>query len=159
MLRGETRYHAGDFEAAEALYQTFLNHQGWREEIALALARAHEASGEYEKARLIYRDIMGRCTGCRTRIDSEIKHKYAELSFAAGIHDTKVLELYLALAQEIPDNAPVYYDRVAAIYAARGNETEAARFRSIARRTAGQTPMLHKKDGRNGKDHKDHYQC
>lgn len=137
LLRGETRYRAGDFEAAKTLYQRFLDHQGWRQEIAIALARAHEASGENEKARLIYQDIMGRCTSCRAKMDPEIKHRYAELSFAAGIHDAKVLELYLALAQEIPDNAPVYYDRVAAIYAAQGNETEAARFRSIAKRTAG----------------------
>lgn len=137
LLRGETRYHAGDFEAAKALYQTFLDNQGWQEEIALALARAHEASGGHENARLIYREIMGRCTGCRARIDPEIKHKYAELSFAADIHDTNVLELYLALAQEIPDRAPVYFDRVAGIYAAQGNETEAARFRIIAKRAAG----------------------
>ena len=134
MLRGETRYHAGDFEAAKNLYQTFLDNHGWREEIAMALARGHEAAGEYEKARLVYQDIMGRCTSCRARIAPEIKHKYAELSFAAGIHDTKVLELYLALAQEIPHNAPLYYDRVAEIYAARGNKAEAARFRSIAKR-------------------------
>ena len=124
LLRGETRYHAGDFETAKALYQGFLDNQGWREEIALSLAKAHEASGGQEKARLIYQEIMGRCTGCRARIDPEIKHKYAELSFAAGIHDTKVLELYLALAQEIPVNASIYYERVAEIYAARGNETE-----------------------------------
>ena len=136
LLRGETRYHAGDFEAAKALYQTFLDNHGWQEEIALALASAHEASGGHENARLIYREIMERCTGCRARIDPEIKHKYAELSFAAGIHDTNVLELYLALAQEIPDKAPMYYDRVAGIYAALGNKTEAARFRFIAKRAA-----------------------
>ena len=137
LLRGETRYYAGDYAAAKALYQTFLDNHGWREEVALALAKAHEASGEHEKARLIYKDIMGRCTSCRTRINPEIKHKYAELSFAAGMHDTNLLELFLSLAHEIPNLAPVYYDRVAAIYSAQGNETEAARFRSIAKRTAG----------------------
>lgn len=137
LLRGETRYRAGDFDAAKTLYQTFINNRGWQEEIALALAKAHEASGENENARRIYMDIMGRCTGCRTKIDPEIKHKYAELSFAGGIYDVQVLELYLALAQEMPDRAPVYYDRVSRIYAARGNEAEAARFRRIARQTAG----------------------
>ena len=135
LLRGETRCHAGEFEAAKTLYQRFLDNQGWREEIALALAKAQEASGQYEKARLVYRDIMSHCTGCGARIDPEIKHKYAELSFTAGMHDTKVLELYLALAQEIPDQAPGYYDRIAAIYSAQGNDTEAARFRSIAKST------------------------
>lgn len=136
LLRGETRCRAGDFETAKTLYGSFLKERGWLEEVALALAGAHEASGEEEKARNIYREIMGRCAGCGARIDSEIKHKYAELSFAAGIHDTDVLELYLALAQEVPGMAPVYYERVSRIYAALGNETEAARFRIIAKRTA-----------------------
>ena len=137
LLRGETRHQAGDYAAAKALYQTFLDDQDWREEVALALARAHESSGEHEKALLIYKDIMGRCTSCHTKIHPDIKHKYAELSFAAGIHDTNLLELYLALAHEIPDLAPTYYERVAAIYSAQGNETEAARFRNIAKRAAG----------------------
>jgi tetratricopeptide (TPR) repeat protein len=136
LLRGETRSRAGDFEKAKALYRTFLDSRGWQEEIALALARAHEASGENESARLIYREIMGRCTGCGAKVDPEVKHKYAELSFSAGNQDSNILELYLALAREIPRNAPVYYERVSRIYAAQGNETEAARFRSIARRAA-----------------------
>jgi tetratricopeptide (TPR) repeat protein len=136
LLRGETRCHAGDFETAKALYRAFLDSRGWQEEVALALARAHEASGENESARLIYREIMGRCTGCGAKIDPEIKHKYAELSFSAGNHDSSVLELYLALAREIPRNAPVYYERVSRIYTTQGNETEAARFRSIAKRAA-----------------------
>ncbi len=136
LLKGETRYHAGDFEVAKTLYQTFLENQGWQEKIAKNLAKTHEALGENENARHIYQEIMGHCTGCHARIDPEIKHKYAELSFAAGIHDSNVLELYLALAQEIPHNAPTYYDRVSRIYAAQGNETEAARFRTIAKRAA-----------------------
>lgn len=136
LLRGETRYQAGDFEKTKALYQTFLDNRGWEDEVAIALARAHEASGENERARLIYREIMGRCTGCGAKIDPEVKHRYAELSYAAGNHDADVLELYLSLAREIPQNAPAYYERVSRIYAARGDETEAARFRSIARQAA-----------------------
>jgi predicted Zn-dependent protease len=136
LMRGETRCHAGDFGAAKALYQTFLDNRGWEKDTALALAKAHEAAGENEAARDIYRDIMTRCTSCRTRVDPAVKHKYAELSFAAGIYDTHILELYLALAQEIPDMAPDYYARVSRIYTEQGNETEAARFRIIARRAS-----------------------
>ena len=39
----------------------------------------------------------------------------------------------ISLALEMPHNAPAYYDKVSRIYAAQGNETEAARFRSIAK--------------------------
>ncbi len=138
LLRGETRYHAGEFDEAKALYQTFLDDNGWQEKIAIALAKAHEALGENENARRIYQEIMGHCISCTARIDPEIKHKYAELSFAAGIHDSNVLKLYLALAQEMPHNAPAYYDKVSRIYAAQGNETEAARFRSIAKVAAAE---------------------
>ena len=134
LLRGETRCRAGDVEEAKTLYRSFLDRRGWREEVALALAGVQEVSGEEEKARLLYREMMGRCTGCGAKIDPEIKHKYAELSFAAGIQDTNVLELYLSLAREIPDRAPEYYGRVSRIYAAQGNETEAARFRVFAKR-------------------------
>jgi len=138
LLRGETRYHAGEFEEAKALYQTLLDDHGWQETIAIALAKANEALGEIDNARRIYQEIMGHCVSCSARINPEIKHKYAELSFAAGIYDSNVLKLYLALAQEIPHNAPAYYDKVSRIYAAQENETEAARFRSIAEAAAAE---------------------
>ena len=138
LLRGETRYHAGEFEEAKALYQTLLDEHGWQEKIAVALANTQEALGEIENARGIYQEIMGHCISCATRINPEIKHKYAELSFAAGVHDSNALKLYLALAQEIPHNAPAYFDKVSRIYAAQGNETEAARFRSIAEEAAAE---------------------
>ncbi|MBW1670517.1 MAG: tetratricopeptide repeat protein [Deltaproteobacteria bacterium] len=138
LLRGETRYHAGEFEEAKALYQTLLDDHGWQETIAIALAKANEALGEIDNARRIYQEIMGHCVSCSAKINPEIKHKYAELSFAAGIYDSNVLKLYLALAQEIPHNAPAYYDKVSRIYAAQENETEAARFRSIAEMAAAE---------------------
>ena len=138
MLRGETLYHAGEFDKAKALYQKFLDDHGWQEKIAIALAKAHEALGENENARRIYQEIMERCISCAARINPAIKHKYAELSFAAGIHDSNVLKLYLALIQEMPHNAPAYYDKVSLIYAAQGNEREAARFRSIAKVAAAE---------------------
>jgi hypothetical protein len=58
--------------------------------------------------------------------------KYAELSFAAGMHSTDILEIYLSLAQQIPDNAAGYFERVSRIYESQGNEHEAARFRNFS---------------------------
>ena len=49
---------------------------------------------------------------------------------------TDILELYLTLARELPDNAAEYYQKVSRIYAAQGNEAEARRFRAIAEKMA-----------------------
>jgi hypothetical protein len=51
--------------------------------------------------------------------------------------NTDILDLYLSLAQEVPDNAAEYYEKVSRIYAAQGNHTEAARFRAIAQKLVG----------------------
>ena len=52
-----------------------------------------------DPARRMYQEIMGHCSDCHSRIDPLVKEKVADLSFAAGMHDTAILELYLALAQ------------------------------------------------------------
>ena len=101
---------------------------GWDESIARALARTHEALNEMDHARRMYQEIMGHCSRCHSRIDPLVKEKYADLSFAAGIHDSAALELYLALAQEPPQKASTYDAKVSRIYQTLGNETEARRF-------------------------------
>jgi hypothetical protein len=83
-------------------------------------------------ARNLYKEIMDQCLSCHTRIDPEIKQKYADLNFASGLYSTEILELYLALAQEVPQNAADYYQKISQIYAAQGNQQEARRFRLIA---------------------------
>jgi hypothetical protein len=45
-----------------------------------------------------------------------------------------VLEIYLSLAREIPDNAALYFDRISQIYYTQGNATEGERFQAFARR-------------------------
>ena len=50
--------------------------------------------------------------------------------------NTDILDLYLSLAQELPDNAAEYYEKVSRIYAAQGNHAESARFRAIAEKMA-----------------------
>ena len=107
---------------------------GWDESIAGALARTHEALNEMDHARRMYQEIMGHCSGCQGRIDPLVKEKVADLSFAAGIHDTVILELYLVLAQELPQKASSYYAKVSRIYQTLGNETEASRFLALADR-------------------------
>jgi tetratricopeptide (TPR) repeat protein len=134
LLKGETHTRAGDFETAIDFYQDFFSTHGWNDAIARALANTFEAAGAPEKARDLYKELMNRCNSCRTRIDPEIKHQYAELSYLAGLYNTETLELYLSLAREIPENAAGYYDRISHIYTANGNKLEANRFRSFAKR-------------------------
>ena len=134
LLKGETLYQAGRFTDARDFYLGILDTYGWRDTIAGELAKTYEALNEPARARAMYKDILDSCNSCRTRAHPMVKHKYAELSFAAGIHDTDLLELYLSLAREIPDNAAEYFGRISRIYTARGNTTEAARFRSFSKR-------------------------
>ena len=136
VLKGETLFQAGRFDAAKTFYRDFLATYGWDESIAGALAKTHEALNEIDQARRMYQEIMGHCSGCHSRIDPLVKEKVADLSFAAGIHDTAILELYLVLAQEIPQKASAYYAKVSRIYQTMGNETEARRFLALADRMA-----------------------
>ncbi len=134
LLKGETLFRAGKFEEVRAFYKTFLKSYGWREEIARELAKTSEALGETDHARNIYKEIIGRCSGCKSRIDPEIKDRYAELSFLSGMLSTELLEMYLNLAGEVPENAVRYFDRISRIYEAMGNSHEAARFRAFSNR-------------------------
>jgi tetratricopeptide (TPR) repeat protein len=133
-LKGENLYQAGHFEQAASFYQDFLDGFGWQEAVARELAKVYETLQQPCAARALYGELMGRCSSCHARIDPEIKHKYAELSFAAGLREEDILELYLSLAREIPENAAVYFDRISRIYAARGNSLEAERFRAFSAR-------------------------
>jgi hypothetical protein len=81
---------------------------------------------------------MDECRSCHARIDPFIKQRYADLCFDSGMLNTEVLDLYLSLAQEVPDNAAAHYEKVSRIYAAQGNHAEAGRFRAIAEKMAQQ---------------------
>lgn len=133
-LRGETLYRAGHLEQARDFYRHFMETYGWDDGMAQELAKTHEALHEWSEAREQYREIMGRCSSCQARVDPIIKHQYAELSFAEGYQGSDVLEIYLSLAREIPDNAAIYFDRISQIYFAQGNATEGERFQAFARR-------------------------
>ncbi|MGD9332406.1 MAG: tetratricopeptide repeat protein, partial [Desulfobacterales bacterium] len=123
-LKGETLFRAGQFEAARDFYRHFLDTFGWHDTMAQALAKVYEALDEPDAARGLYREIMGRCQGCRTRVDPAIKHQYAELAYAAGERGADLLELYFSLVREIPANAAIYFERISRIYHAQGNPVE-----------------------------------
>lgn len=132
LLRGESLYQAEKYLEAKEFYHDFLKKYEWHESIARALAKTHEALGERTNARYIYGEIVNQCRSCNSRLDPEIKQKFADLSFASGMNTSEVLEMYLSLAREIPQNAADYYHKISRIYAARGNEEEARRFLLIA---------------------------
>jgi tetratricopeptide (TPR) repeat protein len=132
LLRGESFFHAEKYPEAREYYQNFLDEYGWNESIAKALAKAHEALNETEDARGIYSEIMDQCQSCRAYLDPFVKLKYADLSFSSGIYTVEILELYLSLAREFPENAPAFYQNISRIYEEMGNEAEAERFRLIA---------------------------
>jgi tetratricopeptide (TPR) repeat protein len=139
-LKGETLYQAGQLAQAASFYQDVLEAFGWTEAVARELAKVYEALQQPDAARALYAEIIGRCSSCRADSDPEIKHRYAELSFAAGLRGEDILELYLALVREIPENAAVYYDRISRIYTRLGNSVEAARFRAFSARANAKGP-------------------
>jgi tetratricopeptide (TPR) repeat protein len=132
LLRGENLYQAGGYQEAVSLYLDDLERFGWDEHLARSLARAYEALGEKEKALGLYARMMRECGSCGVRIDPFIKQRFADLSFETGRQASDILELYLSLAQEDPENRGRYYRRVSEIYAAQGNEEQAKRFETIA---------------------------
>ena len=139
LLIGETLFHADQYHDAESHYLDYLDSHGWDEAIALALAKTFEALGSKEKAQKQYSEIMNRCQGCGSRIDPLIKQKYADISLETGDHSTNILELYLGLVQEKPENCTDYYQKISMIYELNGNESEARRFRSFAEQSQHKT--------------------
>ena len=132
LLRGENYFQSQRFSEAKQYYQEFLKEFGWNEAVARSLAKTHEALDEMANARSIYREIMDQCKSCHARIDPFIQQRYADLCFSAGLFTTEVLEIYLALAQQDPQNAAEFYTRISQIYASQGNDEEARRFELFA---------------------------
>ena len=133
-LVGETYSRAGELERACDHYGSVLERYGWNETIAVDLAAVLEKMGQAAQAKQLYREVISRCASCHNKIDPAIRHRYAELCFAEKDFSKEILEIYLALAQEVPQNAAVYFNRISRLYAAMGNGDEARRFRSFAQR-------------------------
>lgn len=139
LLKGKTLYRSGRFEEARDFYQDTIHAFGWHDPMALELARAHEALHDVTAARTLYGQLMERCRGCGSRSDPRATHKYAELSFAEGLRGSDLIELYLDLTQEIPDQAALYFHRISQIYFHKGNTVEGERFRQLANRAPRDT--------------------
>ena len=132
LLKGETLFQAEKYAEAKSFYRDFLKQYEWHEGVARALAKTHEALGEMANARYLYRDIMEQCRGCHTRVDPYVKQKFADLSFNSGLNTSEILDIYLSLAQEVPQRAADYYQKVSHIYESQGNKIESQRFQQIA---------------------------
>jgi tetratricopeptide (TPR) repeat protein len=134
LLGGETLFRAGHYEKAESFYNDCLNTDGWDENIVRALAFTYEALGKTAKANDLYGEIMSECQQCRTRLDPFIKARYADTSFELGNMSGGILELYLSLAQEVPEERARYYRKISKIYEAQGHENESLRYLAFAER-------------------------
>ena len=132
VLFGETLRQEARYEEAAQWLTDHLRTFGWNDKIANALASVYEQSGKSDDALALYARHMNNCRGCGAQTPIEVERKYADLSLAGGNHSDQILEIYLALAQKDPENAARYYLNASQIYAARGNSSEAQRFKDIA---------------------------
>ncbi len=132
LLKGETLFQAGRFQEAKILFSSYLNSSAW-DDIALSLAKTHEALGEMEEARDLYGQLMEQCSSCSRKIDPFIKQRYSDISLESGQCSTRVLEMYLSLVHEDPDNKAHYYRKIIEIYSALGNEREVHRYQSLSK--------------------------
>jgi len=137
MLLGETYYQAGSYEAARDVFMDCGERFGNEELISRALAKTYEAMGDFDKARRLYGEMLNACSSCGARVDPFIKSRFAELSFQAGDTSTRLLETFLSLVREDPDNRKAYYDRIGKIYEASGHAAEARRYFGFAESAAG----------------------
>jgi tetratricopeptide (TPR) repeat protein len=131
VLLGETFFHMGKYAEAKAVFLACQNRYGQNEMVSRALAKIFEALGDADQARNMYSHILAGCTRCGTRTDPFVKRRYAELCFAAGERSSRVLELYLSVAQEDPDAREECYQRIIDIYEALGNVQEARRYQAL----------------------------
>ena len=134
LLKGETLYCQGNYAEADALYSGILQEHGWNEAVARALARTSEATGDWEKARDLYREMMSSCGSCGAREDPYVKKKFADACFATGERTPSLVELYLSVARQMPEAAPACFEKASLLYKESGNETEAKRCKAISSR-------------------------
>lgn len=132
VLIGETLYLKGDYHAAIRLFSAWLGVHEYNEIMARSLAKTLEAAGETQKARDLYARIIQGCAACGSRTDPFIRRRYAELCYQTGDRSKKLLDLFLSLSQEDPDNKKEYYLRLQQIYEKMGDAREARRFQAMA---------------------------
>lgn len=133
LLQGENRFQKKEYDAAEAIFNECAALHGKNEIISRALAKTIEASGRIEEAKAIYAEIINKCFSCGTRADPFLKRRYAELCYQSGDTSKNLLDIYLGLVQEDPDNRAAYFQRISDIFHHKGELDEARRFHALAK--------------------------
>ena len=133
LLLGENHYQRKDYDGAESVFQDLIDRHGKDEIGGRALAKTLEASGKTQAARDLYAEVINTCLSCGSRADPFLKRRYAELCYQEGETSTRLLQIYLGLAQEDADNRAVYFNRIAAILHSQGEVEEARRYEALAR--------------------------
>lgn len=135
LLTGETRFQENALDAAEAAFTRYIDIHGEDEIVCRALAKTREARGDLDSAKQLYAQVINQCSSCGAMVDPFLKQRYAELSFESGDLSPKLLDIYLGLAREDPDNRPLYFHRIARIYEHQGETREAHRYDGFARQS------------------------
>ncbi|MFO8113612.1 MAG: tetratricopeptide repeat protein [Desulfosalsimonadaceae bacterium] len=135
LLQGENRFQKKEYAAAEAIFNECAAIHGKDEIISRALAKTLEASGRTEEAKALYAEIINKCHSCGTRADPFLKRRYAELCYQSGDTSKNLLDIYLGLVQEDPDNRSAYFGRISDIFHHKGEFDEARRFQTLAKST------------------------
>lgn len=131
ILFGETLYQAGQYPEAEDVFKDCEHQFGMNEIVSRALAKTYEAMGNTEKARDTYAGILNGCKTCGVRTDPFIQQRYADLCFECGERSERLLNLYLSIMRDDPDNKDSYYHKVYVLYNALGNTIEAGRYKAL----------------------------
>jgi len=133
LLKGETWCLEEKLNKAQELYQDALERNGMDTSLLRALAAIHETQGDPDKAFQLYGGLMTSCSGCGQRPDTDLKRRFAHAGFTSGVMTSQIIDIYLDLITEDPDDQELYYENVSAIYEHLGNDGEARRFKSFAR--------------------------
>ena len=132
LLKGETWCREDKFHKAVDLYRKKLEQNGMQASIVRALAGIKDSMGHFDEAFQLYSGLMATCTGCGQKPDVDLRRRFAHAGFASGVMTSQIIDVYLDLVVEDPDNQARYYENVSHIYAQLGNEVEAERFNAFA---------------------------
>lgn len=131
LLKGENRFQQKDYAGAQSIFEHCSALYPKDEIVMRALAKTSEASGAFAEAKQLYAEVINRCLSCGTRTDPFLKRRYAELCFKDGETSSTLLNLYLSLAQDDPDNRPLYFNRISSIFQSKGEHDEAKRYKKL----------------------------
>ena len=134
ILEGENLFQKKNYSAAESVFNKYMEIHGKDEIVSRALAKTLEASGRTDEAIDLYAEIINSCMSCGTRADPFLKRRYAELCFKNKDTSSSLVDIYLDLAREDPDNRAHYFSRVSALLHSRGEFDEAKRYEALAKK-------------------------